>query len=341
MARVRIVDVAQRAGVSTATVSLVLNNVESRISEATAAAVRNAAAELGYSPDLTARSLRRQRTQLVGLVSDHVVTTPFAGLMVQGAQDACLERDHLLLIANTDGDTQVEHRLIDSLQARRVDGYLYARMRHEVAEIPRELAGATVVGLDVELAGRTSCVPDEYGGARAATQLLLDAGHHRIAHLRGHPRAPASTQRFAAFRALTAETVGFDESLVRVHADDDPRRDSVFAEQSARQLLGAPERPTAVFAFNDSMAIGVYRAAERLGLRIPQDLSVIGFDNQWLVAEEVNPPLTTVALPHRRMGWVAANALIDALTGVASDPALRIVACPLVRRESVAPPPRG
>lgn len=336
---VRIKDVAERAGVSTATVSLVLSG-NPRISEATAETVRRAASELDYRPDLTARSLRTRRTQMIGLVSDYVVTTPYAGQMILGAQEAAWERDHLVLIANTEGQPEREDGLISALLARGLDGYLYASMFHRVDLLPPALSGMPIVGLDVEIGkAGPSFVPDDFAGGKDAAELLLAAGHRRIGHLAGQRSTPATPMRADAFAQALTTAGCFDPSLVAYYPEDDGASASEFGEQAALALLRREDRPTAIFAFNDRIAMGVYRAAATLGLRIPDDLSVVGFDNQELIAVELRPQLTTLQLPHFEMGRRATSRLIDIMLG-SGDPTPKVerLRCAVIERGSVQPP---
>ena len=341
MVRVRIKDVAERAGVSTATVSLVLNDSPSRITHETAEMVRRVAKELGYRPDHTARSLRTKRTQMIGLLSDYIVTTPYAGQMIRGAQEAAWERDHLVLIGNTEGEPAREDGLISALLARRLDGYLYASMFHRVDQMPPALAGMPIVGLDVEIGDAgPSFVPDDFTGGKDAAEILLAAGHRRIGHLAGRLSTPATAMRAEAFAQTLTAAGCFDPSLIFYYPEDDPASASEFGEDAALALLRRDDRPTALFAFNDQMAIGVYRAAAKLGLRIPDDLSVVGFDNQELIAQELRPQLTTLQLPHYEMGRRATTRLIDLLLGSGdSTPNIERLLCPVVHRGSVSAPP--
>jgi LacI family transcriptional regulator len=334
---VRIKDVAERAGVSTATVSLALSG-NPRISQATAEAVRRAASELDYRPDLTARSLRTKRTQMIGLVSDYIVTTPYAGQMIRGAQEAAWERDHLVLIANTEGQPEREDGLISALLARGLDGYLYASMFHRVEQLPPALAGMPIVGLDVEIGDAgPSFVPDDFTGGRDAAEILLGAGHRRIGHVAGRRSTPATLMRVEAFAQALTTAGCFDPSLIAYYPEDDPAGASEFAEEAALALLRRDDRPTAIFAFNDQMAIGVYRAADKVGLRIPDDLSVVGFDNQELIATELRPQLTTLQLPHFEMGRRATIRLIDVMLGSGDNsPTVERLLCPVVHRGSVS-----
>ena len=339
--RPRIKDVAARAGVSTATVSVVLNDVNgARVAESTRDRIRAAAAELGYAPNNLARGLRTQRTHTIGLLSDRVVTTPYAGRMILGAQEAAWSAGYVLMLVSTGGDPALEQEAVKALVDRQVDGLLVATMYHRVVEPGSLGAAVPTVVLDSEVAGAgvPYVVPDEDEGGYTATETLLRAGHRRIAYVRNDDEVPATGLREQGYRRALADAgVEFDPELV-VAAE----AVSSGGEEATLRLLSRPDRPTAVFAFNDRMAIGAYRAARKVGLRIPADLSVVGFDDQELVAAELDPGLTTVALPHHAMGNWAASRLIDLIQD--SDPSgerdsARLEPCPLVVRGSVGPPP--
>jgi LacI family transcriptional regulator len=338
--------VAQEAGVSVTTVSNVLNNVEgSRITEQTRDRVLSAADRLGYVPNRLARGLRRQKSGTLGLISDKIATTPHAGQMILGAQEMAVRHGLTLVLFNTDLDPVVEERDIRTLLQFQVDGVVYATMYHRVVTLPGVLAGVPTVVLDSEVTDPTvpSVVPDEVAGGRAAVQELLQAGHRRIGFCTNVDDVPATHGRLHAYRECLAEAgIAFDETLVLADVSEG---DGGY--RTARALLGREVRPTALFCYNDRMAMGAYRAAAELGLRIPTDVSIVGFDNQELIAENLYPALTTVALPHYEMGaWAVEQliALVDRDQDAAPDAApdavqpLRMT-CPLVRRDSVAPPP--
>ncbi|MBM0227401.1 substrate-binding domain-containing protein [Micromonospora sp. ATA51] len=182
-------------------------------------------------------------------------------------------------------------------------------------------------------------MPDERGGGEVAVGELLTHGHRRIGFLTNVDDIPATHGRLLGYQeALRAAGVPFRPELVVVEQSDTPG-----GYRAARELLGRAERPTALFCFNDRMAMGAYRAAAELGLRIPDDLSVIGFDNQELIAEGLYPGLTTVALPHYEMGAWAVETMVDLLDqpkGARRRTARQVVMpCPLVRRQSVATAP--
>lgn len=336
-------DVAVAAGVSVTTVSHVLNDVSyARISPETRNKVRAAAEELGYGPNRLAQALRTQRTGMLGLVSEDIATTPHAGRIILGADEAARARGYNLMIINTSGSASAESREADvqALLERRVDGILYATMYHRDVQVPANLGNVPTVLVDAVSTGGslTAVVPDEEGGARAAVESLLAAGHTRIGFLNNTDDVPATRDRLRGFRATLTEA-GLDGEGAPVESE---LSEVPGGYEAARRMLDRPDRPTGLFCYNDRMAMGAYRAAAELGLAIPDDLSVVGFDDQQLIAANLHPGLTTVALPHYEMGAWATDSLIDAIEGK-TDLALMalhptILDCPLVTRESVAAP---
>ncbi|AOY73657.1 LacI family DNA-binding transcriptional regulator [Arthrobacter sp. TES] len=340
---VGIKDVAVAAGVSVTTVSHVLNEVSyARVSPETRDKVRSVAEELGYGPNRLAQALRTQRTGMLGLVSEEIATTPHAGRIILGADEAAKARGYNLMIINTPGSASLESRQADvqALLERRVDGILYATMYHRNVELPSNLGSVPSVLVDsVATAGNIAAViPDEDGGARAAVGALLEAGHTRIGFINNTDDVPATRERLHAFRA-TLNEAGLDGDGAPVESE---LSEVQGGYEATLRILSGQDRPTALFCYNDRMAMGAYRAAAELGLTIPTDLSVVGFDDQELIAANLYPGLTTVALPHYEMGAWAAEHLIDAIEGKADlDPlALHptILGCPLVRRDSIAAP---
>jgi LacI family transcriptional regulator len=338
--RPRIKDVAELAGVSTATVSLVLNEVDGvRVAQATRERVRAAARELGYRPNSLARSLRTQRTQMIGFISDQIATTPFAGRMIQGAEDAAWRAGYVLLLVNTGGTEDSRRRAVQALLERQVDGILFATMFHQVVDVPEAILSTPVVALDAEprLPGVPYVVPDETGGAEAIVTELVAAGHRRIAHITDRLRSTAAVLRLQAYRdVLGRHGIPVDPALV---VEDDTDHEGGY--RAAKLLFDLTPAPTAVFCFNDQVAMGVYRAVAERGLQIPDDVSVVGFDDQELIAGALSPGLTTVALPHYAMGEWALRTLLLRIqdSGMDGDAPAELMACPLVRRASVGPVP--
>ena len=304
------------------------------MSERTRERIVAAATKLGYVPDASARGLRSQRTGLVGLVGDRVVTTPYAGGMVLGAADTLDQHGLALVAVDSLGDPERERRLIATLRQRKVEGVLYARMFHQRVDLP-PLAGMPVVVVNSTVGDPavSSIAPDEEDVARMAVEYLLARGHRRIAFAQTVDVTPASEGREAGFRrALMAGGIGGEPVLERSAST------AAGGRLSGRRLLERSIRPTAVFCFNDEIAMGVYQAAAALGLQVPRDLSVMGVDDLPLVAEALYPGLTTIALPHEDMGRWGAEQLLARIRDV-DHPVERVaVQCRLVERDSVAPP---
>ena len=334
MKRVGIHDVARATGVSVTTVSHALNG-RGQVSAETRMRVQAAAAELGYSPNRIASALRGQRTGVIGFVSDEIATTPFAGRILLGAQDASAELGTLLMVVNSNGDAEVERAQIGALLAQRVDAIVYATMGHRRTRLPELLAGVPTVLVNTfdPDADVVSVVPDEEGIGYTATRRLLDAGHRSVVHLTIEHPGPAVERRQRGYEKAMAES-GSEASVVRVPG----RANAAAGREALRRAVADQPELTAVVCFNDLMAMGVYQvAAIELDLRIPDRLSVVGVDNLETVAAQLLPGLTTVALPHYEMGrWGLARA-----AGLAGDRELPVeqtlLPGPLVERDSVAP----
>lgn len=331
-------DVAKRAGVSQTTVSFVLNNVENaNIPEETQARVRAAIEELGYRRNANARNLRSNRTHTIGFISDVVVTTPFAGQIIQGAQDAAWENEYLLLVVNTSNKHDVERAAVDMLLERRVEGILYSTMFHRPVLPPPQIREVPTVLLDCYVTDHSlpSVVPDEVRGGYVATEALLKKGHRRIGLINERNPVPAMVGRQEGYKkALADYNISYDPTLViNQIAEPEGGYDGVAA------LMSLPNPATAVFCFNDRIAIGAYRYAQRKGLRIPDDLAVIGFDNQEMIAPYLEPPLTTMQLPHYVMGDWAVRHLLSLVANQEGThrhpPTQHLCECPLIERSSV------
>lgn len=331
-------DVATRAGVSRTTVSFVLNGVPNiAITDETRQRVHEAALELGFRPNAMARSLRGGRSNVLGLLTSDIVTTPYAVEIIKGAQDAAIEHGQTLLIVDTAGSPSEGEEEVERLAEWRIDGLIFATEYHRVCRLP---AAATqlptvLVNCFVEpylKAGRArpTIIPDEVTGAAAATQALVDAGHQRIGFINGPPDyAPAHDGRLAGYReTLEAAGLPYDPQLVR---NGDWWQES-GAEHTAA-LLAGDDPPTALFCGNDWMAMGAYDAIKEAGLRIPSDIAVVGYDNRVEIADHMRPNLTTVGLPYRAMGRRAVEVLLDPELLAAA--ATELIPCPLVTRASV------
>lgn len=355
-------DVAERAGVSRATVSMVLNGrTEGTVSRANQEKVLAAAAELGYTRSAVAMSLRERRTRTIGLISDEIATSPWAGRMVREASMAAAERGYMVLTADLSLREATVEGAVRMLAERQVDGLVYAAMGRTRITAPTPPPGIPLVLLNCDAlpqgeAAPVAVVPDDLQGARRAARRLLEVGHRRIVMLSGDDDSVATRERQQGFTEVLEEA-GLAPRIVRTgwQMDDGFR--------AVAELLAEPVPPTALFCIRDRVAAGAIHAAAVAGVAVPRELSVIGFDDEDFFAEVLTPPLTTIALPHAEMGRTAMTALLDLVDAGAeeqvdgdseagaadgadgADAADRtgtvVVACPLVERSSVARPPAG
>lgn len=320
-------DVARAAGVSKSTVSRVLDERLPRSTSATAERVRQVAAELGYVRDPLAAGLRRSGTSTVGVIVPRLTDTVMAMLYEEIAR-GCGSRGLFAVVATTEDDPDAERVAVQSLQRRRVDGLILTTARLDAPTEP-ERPVPHVLALRTDGVGPAS-VGDDRLGAHLATRHLVDLGHRRIALVGGPRYASSARDRERGFRSALAESgVPVDESLI---AGDSFSMEA--GEAAGRSLLDRPDRPTAVFAVNDNTAIGVMAAAHALGLRIPDDLSLVGY-NDIPVVSRLPVPLTTVRVPFHQVATGALELLLEA----GRDPSPRtLVATPtLIPRRSTAP----
>lgn len=331
-------DVAQLAGVSRTTVSFVINKVpNSNIPQETQNRVWAAVDELDYRPNALARGLRAQHTHTIGFISDEVATTPYAGNMIQGAQDQAWIHDNIILLVNTGNNQDMKKTAVNVMLERQVDGIIYATMYHREVHPPPEINQVPAVLLDCFVADRSlpSVIPDEVTGGQQATEYLLQKGHRRIGFINDAADVPASHGRLQGFKnTLAAHSITFDPSMV-IEGKSNPSG----GYDAAMTIMKSPSPPTALFCFNDRMAMGVYDALRKLNLSIPEDVAVIGFDNQEIIAAHLYPPLTTMQLPHYEMGKCAVDTLLQLINKSGgkqtASPTQTILACPLVERKSV------
>lgn len=332
--------------------SLVFNGrADDFLAKDTQQRIREAAAELGYTPNLIARSLRNQRSRVIGLLSNSAVTGPFDGAIIAGAD--AVAQAHGFMIFATDTEQHVDHGAgaIKTLLERSVDGLIPVTVGlHETTvpeaflTVPSALANCYPSPDSPKSATSLPIVlPDEVGGGRTAAEYLIGLGHTRIALLRGEHDSPASLLREQGFRmAMEAAGLPVREDWVR---DSGFRIDAGY--HSAIDILDVPpgERPTAILSGNDRAAIGVILAAASLGIPVPSELSIIGYDDEHIIANTTVPPLTTMALPLAEMGRRAMQAVLAMLEpdSDAYPPpptGQMLLPCPLVVRESTAPAAR-
>ena len=332
-------DVARLAGVSAATVSFVLNqNPGQTISEETRQRVLQAVAELGYRPNRAAQGLRHGRSSTIGFVSHDVDFGEFAASAIRGAHEACLTHGNLLLLVNTGGSKDQAERLIIDLLDRQADALIFAAVGTRSVVVPEAARRVPTVLLNCFTADKSlpAIVPDEERGGREAAQALLDLGHRQIAYLTGRPGLWATKARLRGFRnALRASGLNpRDQTVLAGNYHADSGYDLVC------ELLQGGRVPTAIMCGNDRMAVGALLALFEAGLQVPEDVSVMGYDDQFQLAAEVRPALSTVRLPYDAMGRLAAELLADARSNPPTS-TRTLVHCPLVLRHSTAAPARG
>lgn len=330
-------DVAAAAGVSQATVSLVLNSASgSRFSENTRQKVRDAVNRLGYRTNAHAKTLREGVAGMIGFIGDTVATTPFAGAIIEGAQQRAWEDGLLLLTVNTGGDKELEAASLDTMLSYRVAGVVYAGMYHRRLDVPEALTGVRSVVLNSQdRAGRVASVaPDEVTGGYSATQRLLQAGHSRIALINIESLEsglPAAVGRYDGYRkALEEAGLELNPDLVRFGTGGEED-----GYKYAMELLTSSNPPTAIFCANDRGAWGAYQAVSDLRLSIPRDVSIVGFDNQATLAPFLRPGLTTFELPFVAMGRRAVELILQ---DAEPDGRVELMDCPLIERNSVTHP---
>lgn len=334
--RPTIYDVAERAGVSTASVSRVLNG-KGQIAPATRLAIESAVRDLGYQPNRIARSLVTKSTQTIALLLPEI-TNPFYGGLVSGIEQRTLELGYTLLLCTTQGDPAREELYLDLLRSKQVDGVLVDGLVLPPDRIARFVAdGLPIVCLDRDVG--SAAVPlvqvDNRLGARIAAEHLLRLGHTRIAHVAGDPALRISADRVDGYREAL-RTAGLDPAPELVVTGG-------FTEsggyEAARALFAAAPHPTAVFAANDLSAVGVIEGIVERGLGVPDDVSVVGFDDVRLAAY-TTPPLTTIHQPAREIGEEATSILLDLTKGRKVRRLRHLLAPELVVRRSTAPPRR-
>jgi len=311
--RVSIKDVAKAVGVSHSTVSRALSGKPVVKSE-TLERIKRLAREMGYSPDAWARSLVMGRTLTVGVVVTSVAD-PFIAEVIQGIESTAYENGYTVILASSNSDPEREMGAVNMLRSKRVDGVIVASSRVGALYQDRlKQIGVPVVLLNShsEQSGRYtfSVTVDNQQGGHSATRHLIELGHRRIAYITGPANHSSNVGRLAGYRqALTEAGLGFDPALVVL---GNGRVDG--GEQAWPLLTELAEAPTAAFCYNDMSAFGLLRVVRALGLDVPRDLSVVGFDDIPF-ASYVCPPLTTVAQPKVEMGKRAMQMSLALMAG--------------------------
>jgi len=334
-----IYDIAREAGVSIATVSQVING-KGKISEERRNEIMEIMERLNYQPSVIAAALAGKKTYTLGLLVPDI-SNPFFAEIARAVEDRGHQLGYSLVICSTDNKDERVERYLTLLQQKSIDGMIIGtgmdnkeilnplmEKQIPIAMIARELPEQPV----------HTVVVDDYIGGRLAAKHLLQLGHRKLAVLAEQAKVRSSRERVRGFReSLAADGVELPEQRV-LHCDfvvEDGKRRTL-------ELLKQADRPTALFCCNDLLAIGALQAVKELGLRVPQDLSVIGFDNT-ILASVTDPPLTTVAQPMEEMGRMAVDLLIQELKKELTQPKQRTVLRPelIIRQSTSAPGPES
>lgn len=329
-----ITDVAKMAGVSITTVSHVINKTRF-VSEELVERVNAAIDGLNYQPSALARSLRTKTSGTIGIVIPDN-TNPFFAEVVRGIEDFYFEHGYSVFLCNSDGDSDKEYHHLKLLREKNVDGLILVSAgddRDSQELLEEGTIPSVIIDREVNNLHTDSVLIDNFRGGYEATLHLIELGHKRIGCITGPSQVTPSGQRLKGYvKALGDNGISFDENLI-VTGD--------FKSQSGnkglKQLMQNRPSPTAIFACNDLMAIGALAASREIGLEIPEQLSLIGFDDITL-ASMVVPKLTTVAQPKRDLGETGAKLLFQQITKDKKQEAVVLLQPNLVIRDSTAPP---
>lgn len=334
--RVTLTEVAKAAGVHPGTASRALNEeTESQVSETTVRRVRKIAKDLGYTPNTVARGLRTNRSMTIGIIVPDL-TNPIFPPMVRGIDSYLAPRGYSSLVVNTDGSDATERTLFESLMERQVDGFIVAtgHNNHQLMiEAHERGVHAVMVNRDAMDVPYPAVTGDDSQGIFAAVVHLLELGHKHLVHFAGPVGFSTSRIRAEAFLAA-CEKLGIYGRVI------DTTAYSVDAGQKVMDevLDNGSDRITAVVAGNDLLALGAYHSLRSHGLRCPEDVSVVGF-NDMLFANDFQPPLTTVRSPHFEMGVEAARLLLNEIAGTLPGGARVMLPVALIVRGSTGPAP--
>ena len=340
--RVTMTDVARAAGCSQSTVSFVLNdNAAVQISEATRRRVRRVADELGYEgmPAPVRGEVNSTQARVIAFVADSLSTSWETPAALAGVRQAAYAAGALVLAAETQNDPRIEPKTLSLLIEQRVEAIVYACVHTREVVLPDGLRATDIpvylLNCHTSDDARPAVVPSEIAGGQRATNVLIDAGHTRIASITGEPYMTATGDRLTGYRrALSTVDIPFDPSLV---VEGDWSASAGF--NGTMKLLALDRAPTAIFCQNDRMAIGCYEALKERGYAIPGDMSVVGYDDEE-ISRHLFPPLTTLILPHRAMGHWVVEQHLHPPEHRGDAHAVTKLECELVERGSVAAPRR-
>jgi LacI family transcriptional regulator len=315
-------------------VSVVLNNTPGiRISKDTRDRVLKTATQLGYEI-VPGHAALVGRPHQIAVVFDRIATSPEAVVSIDGARETAWTSGHVVTIAQTLNDPEMEPLTIEAMLRNGVDAVVYGTIMTRKVEVPRQLytARVPVVLLNCYSDDRVfpTVLPGEVAGGHRATDALLAAGHRRIAIITGEMWMDAARDRLRGYRqALATADIPYDPALVR-----EGNWQTSAGYEHTHKLMEMRDPPTAIFCSNDRMAVGCYEALKERGLSIPGDVSVIGYDDEE-VARHLSPQLTTLVLPHREMGRWAIEKALSLAENPTTKHTITKLECPLIERDSI------
>lgn len=326
---VTLAEIALVAGVSVSTVSRALSNSNYPLKEQTRQRIIKLAEEMGYNPNFVARSLQSNRTFVVGVIVDRM-SSPFAAATVQGIQDGLREAGYSIAMVNSNRDQNLVIEAIQTFHSRRVDGVVILNSwLHSFNDPILSMQDRPFVFVNRLYSDTVhNCVaPGDYFGAQLAVKHLVDLGHRRIAYINGLENWLEAQNRLAGYRdVLTEQGLLVDEALIR---PGDWGVDSGY--RATQELLALNQPPTAIFAANDIMALGAIYAIQEAGLRVPDDVALVGYDDRDFAAW-IRPSLTTIRMPSYEMGQAAARLLLEQFEGEELEDATQIPGKLIVRQ---------
>ena len=336
---ITIKDIAKQAGVSHSTVSRALHG-SPLIADETVKRIRQIAVEVGYFPSAAARSLRTSRSHALGVIVS-TIDDPFFSEILQGIEEIAQGRGYSLLMAASQRNPEREQAIVQDMRQRQVDGLIICSASFNTSQQLKLLEfGIPIVVINNQAAEdyRYSIYHDDVDGSRQVTRHLIELGHKRIAYLGNSLSGRTTLDRLTGFRQ-EVNAAGLAVHGEYIHEFPGGRPEDGLA--ALDHFINLSQRPTALFCFNDMLAIGVLNGLQMAGIRVPEDISVAGFDNI-VFSAYTNPPLTTLDQPKRYIGAEAARMILGLLDPVASEEApeqeIKKLKGRLLIRQSTAPP---
>ncbi len=302
-------ELAKAAGVSVSTVSRALTNSGHPVNEETRKRILALANELGYRPNMMARSLKTDRTFTIGIIVDNIVS-PFSPIIIRGIQDHLKNYNYFSVIINSDFDPEAETEAVHQLISRSIDGVIFVESWLRGANPTLDLENKPYVFVHrlFNSSYANAVLVDEHYGVRLAIEHLFKLGHRRIAFINGPQEWEASRDRLEGFKIIMNELgIPYQPELV-----EEGTWEVQSGYPAAKKFLALAERPTAIFAANDLMALGAIYAIQEAGLNVPDDIALVGYDNRE-IASISHPTITTVTLPCYEMGQNSARLLLSLL----------------------------